>query len=102
MIENYLIGKYVIVRSKAGIFAGVLKKLDGQIVVLENSRRLRYWDGAATLSELSQKGVSRPDTCTFPAEVPYEWLPEIFEIIPCSEESEKSIKGVKVWTEHQN
>lgn len=100
MIGKDLIGKYVIVRAKAGIFSGILKELEGQIGILENSRRLRYWDGAATLSELSQKGVSKPSNCTFPDEVPYEWIPEIFEIIPCSEKSEKSIKEVKIWTEH--
>lgn len=101
MIGNDLIGKYVLVRSRAGIFAGTLRELEGQTVVVENSRRLRYWDGAATLSELSQKGVSRPSECTFPAEIPTEWLPEVFEIIPCSVEAEKSIKDVKIWTEHK-
>lgn len=100
MIGKDLIGKYLIVRAKAGIFAGTLKELDGQTVVLENSRRLRYWDGAATLSELSKKGTSRPSKCTFPAEIPYEWIPEVVEMIPCSPEAEKSLKEVEVWSEH--
>lgn len=100
MIGKELIDKYVLVRCKAGIFTGILKELEGLTCILENSRRLRYWDGAATISELSQKGVSRPSTCEFPAEIPYEFLPEIIEIIPCSDEAQKSIKEVKIWTEH--
>lgn len=100
MIGSELIGKYVIVRARAGIFAGTLKELNEQTVVIIDSRRLRYWNGAATLSELSQKGVSKPKECSFPAEVPYEWIPEVIEIILCSIESEKSIKDVEIWTQH--
>ncbi len=100
IIGSELIGKYVIVRAKAGIFAGTLKELDGQTVIITDSRRLRYWEGAATLSELSQKGVSKPKECSFPAEIPYEWIPEVIEIISCSEEAKKSIKNVEIWTHH--
>ncbi len=100
MINDKIIEKYVIVRCKAGIFAGTLQEIEGTTLLLKNSRRLRYWDGAATLSELSQKGVSRPDNCQFPDEIPTEWLSDVFEILLCSEIAQKSIKDVKIWTEH--
>ncbi len=102
MSSKYLIGKYVIVRSRAGIFAGTLCCIEEKNnVVIKNSRRLKYWDGAASLSELSQKGVSRPENCEFPAEIPTaEWLPDVIEVIECLPEAEKSIKAVEVWTNH--
>lgn len=101
MIDNELLGKYVITRSRAGIFAGTLKTKEGSDVILENSRRLRYWKGAATLSELSQKGPACPGECEFPAEVPTEWLQDVFEILICSEQAEKALKDVQIWTFHK-
>jgi hypothetical protein len=97
-IEQELVGKYVITRSRAGIFAGTVKKKEGQDFVLENCRRLRYWKGAATISELSQKGARYPDECEFPAEVPTEWLADVFEVLVCSPEAQEALKNVKVWT----
>lgn len=99
-IDEQMLGKYVLTRSRAGIFAGVLKSKEGNEIILENSRRLRYWKGAATLSELSQKGPACPDECEFPAEVPTEWLDDIFEMLVCSPEAEKALKEVKIWTAH--
>ena len=48
------VGKYVIVRTySAGVFSGNLKSRNGQEVVLTNARRLWYWAGAASLSQLA-------------------------------------------------
>lgn len=91
---------YVIVRTySAGVFAGELKNRDGKEVVLKNARRLWYWSGAASLSQLAMEGVSSPDSCKFPCEVDEITLTEAIEIIPCSEQSQQSIKGVKIWQE---
>src|SRR3990167_8991073 len=96
---NSLHQDYVIVRTRsAGVFAGVLKQTDFKsTVTLSNARRLWYWEGAATLSELSQKGVSKPDKCKFPQEVPYVFLPEVIEILPVSDVAQESIRKVFVW-----
>ena len=61
-------GPYVIVRTQsAGVFAGNLKSRDGKEVVLTDARRLWYWAGAASLSQLAVSGTSRPgDFCKFP------------------------------------
>ena len=89
---------YVIVRTySAGVHAGYMKKRDGKEVLLINSRRLWYWKGAASLSQLAVDGVSKPDECKFPCELPALTLTEAIEIIPCTETAIKSIKGVKVW-----
>src|SRR3990172_2053206 len=73
MIEQYgekmTENEYVIVRTySAGVFAGELKERQGKEVSLTNARRLWFWAGAASLSELAQRGTSRPDKCKFPVD----------------------------------
>jgi hypothetical protein len=89
---------YVIVRTySAGVFAGNLESRSGQEVVLKNARRIWYWSGAATLSQMAVDGVSKPNECKFPCEVSSIILTQAIEIIPCTEKAMKSIKGVPVW-----
>jgi len=89
---------YVIVRTySAGVFAGYLKDRTGQEVVLLKARRLYYWDGAATLSQLAEEGVSKPQNCKFPCEVSSVLLLQSIEILPCTEKARLSIAEVKTW-----
>lgn len=93
-------GKYVIVRTySAGVFAGELESRNGQEVVLKNARRIWYWDGAATLSELAMHGTSKPQNCRFPCEVDRVELLQAIEILDVTENAQKIIKGVTVWSE---
>ena len=89
---------YVIVRTyTAGVFAGYLKEKDGKDVVLLNARRLWYWVGAASLSQLSAVGTSRPSECKFPCEVSRVELTEAIEILQVAAAAQKSIAGVPIW-----
>lgn len=89
---------YVIVRTySAGVFAGYLEYRKGQEVKLTKARRFYYWDGAATLSQLSIDGVSKPQNCKFPEEVPSVELTQAIEILPVSNKAKKSIASVGVW-----
>jgi hypothetical protein len=89
---------YVIVRSyAAGVFAGNMVKKEGQEVTLKNARRLWYWDGAASLSQLAVDGVSKPQNCKFPKAVPEIIITKAEEIITCSLTAFKSIAEVKEW-----
>ena len=90
--------RYVIVRTySAGVFAGYLDSKNGKEVVLLNARRLWYWDGAATLSQLAMEGVNKPQNCKFPAEVSRIELTEAIEVIDATEKCQKSIASVGVW-----
>lgn len=92
---------YKMVRTySAGVFAGYVESLDGQHAVLRNARRIWYWDGAASLSELATRGTSKPDNCKFPCAVDRVELTQVIELIDITEEAEKSIKGVAEWTMH--
>ena len=91
---------YVIVRThSAGVFAGYLteRSEDGKKGKVLQARRLWYWDGAASLSQLSQEGVSKPENCKFPCEVPFVELTEIIEVLSCTEKAKESIAGIKIW-----
>ena len=90
--------EYKIVRTnRAGVFAGYLKSREGQEVVLLDARRLWYWDGAASLSQLAEEGVSKPENCKFPTEVARIELLDAIEILDCTKKAQNSIAGVKVW-----
>lgn len=90
---------YVICRTySAGVFAGYIKSREGQEVELINARRLWYWEGAASLSQLACDGVSKPTKCKFPKEVPSIILLQVIEIMPVSAVAKKSIAEVKEWS----
>ena len=91
-------GKYVICRTySAGVFAGNLVSRKGQEVVLENARRIWYWSGSASLSQLAMEGTKDPSNCKFPCEVKRVELLQAIELIDVSTKAEKSIKAVPVW-----
>ena len=95
-----MIGKYCMVRTySAGVFAGTIEERNGKEVRLLNARRIWYWDGAASLSQLAMEGTSKPENCKFPVEVSEVLLTEVIEIIPITEKAKKSIEEVKVWKE---
>jgi hypothetical protein len=90
--------KKVIIRSdRAGVFFGTLKKKDGTEVTLTDCRRIWYWDGAASISQLAVDGTKEPDNCKFTVTVPEIIITGVIEIIPCSDKAIKSIEGVKEW-----
>jgi hypothetical protein len=90
--------KYVIVRTySAGVFAGFLELRNGQEVVLTKARRIWYWKGAASLSQLAMEGTSCPNECKFPIAVDRVELLQAIEILDVTEKAKLSIEGVPVW-----
>ena len=89
---------HVVVRTySAGVHAGFLKKRDGKVVELLQSRRIWQWDGAASLSQLALEGVKAPDRCKFSVVVDSIILTEAIEIIPTTAAAQKNINEVPVW-----
>ena len=90
--------KKVIIRAdRAGVFFGTLKEKTGSEVVLTDCRRLWYWDGAASISQLAVDGTTKPYDCKFTVTVPEIVILGVIEIIPCTDKAIKSIEGVKEW-----
>lgn len=91
--------KHHMVRSRdAGVFVGTIESRDGAEVTMTDARRIWYWDGAASLSELAVKGTSKPQTCKFPAPVDRVVLLDICEILDMTDEAWASISAVPVWS----
>ena len=96
-MKNYK-GKYCIVRcDRAGVFAGNIESREGREVIIKNCRRLWYWDGACSLSQLALEGTKKPNNCKFSVTVDEIEVLDAIEIIPCTAEAENSIKEVKIW-----
>ena len=90
--------KKVIIRAnKAGVFFGTLKEKNGTEVILTDCRRLWYWDGAASISQLAVNGTTNPTRCKFTVSVPEICILDVIEIIPCTDKAIESIEGVKEW-----
>lgn len=91
-----------IVRTQnAGVFFGTIKEEKGNTVVMTNARRIWYWEGSSSLSELAQLGTAKPEQCLFPVAVDEVKLFEVIEILSVTEEAAASIDGVAVWTQHK-
>lgn len=98
-----IIGKKCVIRAdRAGVFFGTVTNKTVtpggyNEVELKDVRRLWYWDGAASLSQLAVEGVKNPADCKFTVVVPEMVVSGVIEIIPATEEAVSNIEGVKVW-----
>lgn len=90
-----MIGQYVIARCYyAGVHAGVVESVDGENVILTDSRRLWQWkakDGVA-LSGVAQCGLQSGNVDVVNPKI---YLTGVCELIPCTAKSEESIRGAK-------
>ena len=90
--------QYVIVRCRnAGVHAGELVSRSGTEVRLANSRRIWYWRGAASLSELAVYGAKDREACKFGVTLPAIDVLDACEIIACQPEGERMIREQAEW-----
>lgn len=94
-VNNQFVGKYVIARCySAGVHAGMVVRVDGENVILKDSRRLWSWraaDGVA-LSGVAQSGLKdgKLDVVN-----PLIYLTGVCELIPCSDAARENIDARK-------
>lgn len=60
-------------------------------------RRLWYWSGAASISQLAESGTQKPKGCKFTVTVDEIIVLDAIEIDECTEKSARSIKEVEEW-----
>ena len=90
--------EYCIVRTySAGVFAGYVEKRDGKEVTMRNVRRIWYWAGANSLSQLAVDGTCKPKECKFAVAVDKILVTEAIEILSVTQKAKESIEGVKQW-----
>lgn len=93
------IGRSVVVRTQsAGVFYGTLTLMAGDECILADARRVWYWAGAASLSQLAVEGTKCPGECKFPRKVEAIHLLGVVEVLPLTREAYTSLEEVEVWS----
>lgn len=93
-----MLNKKVIIRGdRSGVFFGTLTEKNGREVKLTNCRRLWFWSGAASLSQLAVDGVANPQNCKFTVAVDEIVILDAIEIIPCTVKAVQSITSTEEW-----
>ena len=91
-----------IIRSYgAGVFFGYVaeqkSELNGVNITLKQSKRIHYWDGAYSLTQLALEGTKKPLNCRITDAVKSQFIANVIEIIPMTKQAEKNLYEVKVW-----
>lgn len=90
--------KYIFRGDRSGVFFGTMLERNVREVTIGQCRRLWYWDGANSLSDVALIGTTKPGNCKFTAEVEKLTIVDLIEFIPCTEKATKVIEGVEEWT----
>ena len=97
-----LLGKKVVIRSYgAGVFFGTLNEVekceDKWTVELLNCRRLWYWDGACSITQLAVDGTKASLNCKFTVTESSIVVSSVIEIHECTAKAVGSIESVREW-----
>lgn len=92
----------VIIRSYgAGVFIGYLKdkeaEANGVNVVLRKAKRIHYWSGACSLTQLALDGTNDGGNCRITDPIDEQFIANVIEILPVTEKASKNIDEVKAW-----
>ena len=92
---NPVVGEYCIARCySAGVHAGEVVSVDGENVILKDSRRLWSWkaQNGIALSGVAQHGVKSSE-CKIDVVNPMIYLTGVCELIPCTRTAKESINA---------
>lgn len=89
--------KYIVRADHAGVFFGEIENRIGSEVTMRNVRRIWYWEGACSLSQLAVDGTQKPQECKFSVSVESMTILGVIEITPCTAKATKSISEVPEW-----
>ena len=92
--------RYCVVRTySAGVHIGYVETFGSdnnpQYAKLLKSRRLHYWNKAASLSQVAMEGVGTESRIAM--EIPEIELTDVIEVIPCSEFAADFFQKAQAW-----
>lgn len=98
-ITHSMIGKKVLIRSYAsGVHFGTLQSKtfthSGMVVTLTDSRRIHYWQGAASLSQVALEGIKSGRVAMA---LPAIEVVNVIETIPLSDAAITNLENQPVW-----
>ena len=101
-VKEYDLSNVVLIRSyAAGVHYGNIKKEEftpsGKVVTLSNTRRIWYWDGAASLSQLALSGVTKPENCKISVEITENEIVNVIETIPMTQKAVENLNNIQPW-----
>lgn len=83
--------------DRSGVFYGKVLSLEYQTAIVVSCRRIYWWEGAASCTQLALDGTSEPAKCLFPAVEPIKLVTDVIEIIPMTKKALESLNSVAVW-----
>lgn len=97
-IGESFINKVCMIRTySAGVHFGTLISRKGKECLLSMSRRVYYWSGACSLSQLAIDGSNDIENCKISKKLEKILLTEVIEIIPMTCIATTSLYGAKEW-----
>ena len=93
------IGNVVLIRdNRAGVHVGTLKEVDlvNKTAVLENARKVWYWEGAASCHGIAALGLCHVGSKVAPV-VPAVASTDVVEVVLCTPEGAESVMTCPVW-----
>jgi len=95
--QNALIGRFVVVRDDlAGIHVGTMKAYEGRSCVLEDARKIYYWEGACTCHGIAVYGIDPAASLVAPR-VESVITHAVVEVVPCSDEAVACLVACPEW-----
>ena len=96
-MNTSLLNKKIIARiDRAGVFHGTLDHIDNEIIRLKDARRIYYWEGAISVTDMAAKGL-KSGKITIPVSTVEFMSDKIIELNECSDDATKSIEAIKPW-----
>ncbi len=101
-IDDYykeVINKRVIIRSyESGVHYGTLQSVHDNTVTLTNSRRIHYWDGANSLTDIALGGIQNKVESRVTASLDSIIVKNVNEIIPCTALAIDCLDNFPIWS----
>lgn len=96
------VGKICLIRSYAsGVhFGEVIDEFftpAGKVVILKDSRRIHYWSGAASLTQIANDGIKNKDSSRLTQTLGEIEVVNVCETIPISEKAIKQLESHPIW-----
>ena len=96
-MNTTLLNKRLIARiDRAGVFHGTLDYIHNEIIRLKDARRIYYWNGALSVTDMAAKGITGGKV-TVPVTTVEFMSDKIVELNECSEDASKAIEEIKPW-----
>ena len=96
-MESKFIGKRIIARiDRAGVFFGTLEAKDNEITRMIDVRRIYYWEGALSVTDMSANGNTNEKISGVAKSVEFE-TDKVLELNECTDKASEKIEGMNLW-----